>query len=843
MMLSRPRQICRSIPLALFLFWVLADAFSPSDVALGCGPFFPNTLLNVGDRAMLTAPEVSFQAEIERMKLIGPVFSARPATNLALQSLQADLDDLTAALGKAGLPADTREAIMQQHQAERRKIDVSTDSLRPTNAARFSGELPRIVPGLPGEFADYFRGAVAWHQNKLEDPRAAWMRVLERPAAERRYKSTWAAFMLARSWEEENPSRAISYFQQVRTLAKAGFVDSLGLATSSLGFEARLHLRAQRFAEAIDLYLQQASEGDASAINSLRYAASHALERGNPVLRPLASHPRAQRVVTAYVIAGGWRSAPIDIDSSLKEAALLLQEKAAAKSSFLPAPNPAWHTKKEPVLIWLEAVEAAKVKDVDSAEQLALAAYQAGRMEEARRWLARALPTPAMQWLRAKLLLRDGKVEAAGEILARLCHSFPLESGRRGVKNESLTVYLPPPAGSDPTNGSRRPSLADSMYVSDGDFSIIPAAYQMRGELGVFYLARRQYAEALQTLLQSGYWLDAAYVAEDVLTLDELKTSVDRNWPPAMNEDAKLPRHSVDGAPDDERVRAYQNRRDIRYLLARRLVRANQTKEAEGYFPEELLGSYRELRAMLETGENPKLPLEKRAEGYFEAAKITREQGLELVGTEAGPDWQFYSGNFESSLTATDRMSMSSSNLLAASTSELERAQGNAPTPNVRWHYRRTASALAVKGAKIMRSAEMIGLSREEKASALLGSAQAIHAFDGYAAETPGRPGAKGEELLECFPSAILAWKAAQLLPNNQDETARALCMGGSWIKNIDPNAADIFYKALVRRCRKTAMGNEADRLRWFPVLDEQGNMKGKSSPAVEGKEKPEAEH
>jgi hypothetical protein len=58
-------------------------------------------------------------------------------------------------------------------------------------------------------------------------------------------------------------------------------------------------------------------------------------------------------------------------------------------------------------------------------------------------------------------------------------------------------------------------------------------------------------------------------------------------------------------------------------------------------------------------------------------------------------------------------------------------------------------------------------------------------------------------------------------MPNNSDETARVLCLGGCWIKDRDPETADIFYKALVRRCSRTALGAEAERLRWFPRLHE----------------------
>jgi hypothetical protein len=804
----------------LLLFGLLIDFLPPSNVAFGCGPFFPNTLLNQGDQAVLTAPEVNFQNEIKRMRLIGPVFQAKPAKDPASQSLQADLDDLYSALAGSGVPVDQINEIVKQHRAERRKIDVKADdSLRPTNSVRLNGGLPQIVPGLPPEFADYFRGAIAWHQNQLEEARAAWKRVLERPASERKYKATWAAFMLGRGWEEENEARAIAYFRQVRALAKAGCVDSLGLATSSLGFEARLHLRAQRFSEAIDLYLEQAASGEPSAVNSLQWAASHALRRGSTALEPLASHPRAQRVVTAYVIAGGWQSSPIDIDGPLKEALLLLEQKAAARSTLLPPPKAAWHTTKAPVLIWLDAVERAKVKDVASSEQLALAAYQAGQMDIARRWLVRAQSTPAADWLRAKLLLYDGKVDAAAEILAKLCRAFPVETGR--------------------TNPLAQATLASSLYLTDGDFSRISMAHRLHGELGVFTLARRQYTEALQALLQGGYWDDGAYVAENVLTLDELKTFVDLYWP---HQPRAEPSGSDIAAGEDAnpaypwRLAQNQMRESIRYLLARRLMRANRRPEAEAYFPNHLQESYAELRQALDAGENEKLPGETRAENYFEAARITRQLGLELVGTEAGPDWLSYGGNFESTPMVAARMSLSGTNFLGPSITEIKRAEKHVPTPNVRWHYRRTASTLALEGARLLRDAEAAELTRDERVCVLMQAAQAVHARDYYAAETPAASGTQGEALLEQFPSAILAWKAARLLPDNDDQTARVLCTGGSWIKYLDPRAADLFYKALVRRCRKTVIGAEADRLRWFPVLDAQGNLKKKGEPPKDKK-------
>jgi len=56
-------------------------------------------------------------------------------------------------------------------------------------------------------------------------------------------------------------------------------------------------------------------------------------------------------------------------------------------------------------------VEAANVRDVASAEKLALAAYQAGDWEGAQRWIDRARTSPVSQWLQAKLFLRAGKTD------------------------------------------------------------------------------------------------------------------------------------------------------------------------------------------------------------------------------------------------------------------------------------------------------------------------------------------------------------------------------------------------------------------------------------------------
>ena len=54
-------------------------------------------------------------------------------------------------------------------------------------------------------------------------------------------------------------------------------------------------------------------------------------------------------------------------------------------------------------------------------------------------------------------------------------------------------------------------------------------------------LARRDYVQALDALLRSGYWMDAAYVAERFVSVEELKTYVGRTRPSSATEEAQDP--------------------------------------------------------------------------------------------------------------------------------------------------------------------------------------------------------------------------------------------------------------------------------------------------------------
>jgi photosystem II stability/assembly factor-like uncharacterized protein/tetratricopeptide (TPR) repeat protein len=751
------------------------SVYLPAIRLSACGVNFPNNLLNGGDNALLAAPVANFEHEMERMHLATNSFQAFITTNsYARDSADAELADLRAALAQMRTPAPTAEAIINAHQRERAKLQAYEEYMEsgdrvewdgtnyvhvwipaqyppeppattapppvpvpPTVPSRDSTNPPAppdipppppvpppppfpdvgATPGLPEEFADYFAGAIAWENPAMSNSDLActsWERVLVLPPAQRHFKSTWAAFMLGKYWIDKDPRKAIDYFQQTRKFAANGFADSCGLASASFGLEAMAELQRTNFEKAILLYLQQLETGDGSAFNSLEFTVEHALGTNDPVtLEHLAANPITRRVITAYLIS--W------------EPGLYKDGQAAS---------------------WLDAVEAAGVRDVDSAEELALAAYQVGQWDAARRWAGRAPASPVSQWLEAKLLLRAGKIDEAGAMLAKV---FELvESKDDSVSNQ----------------------LEDGLSVKCEDSqNFIDVSNQVLGELGVVHLSERDYVESLDALLRSGFWMDAAYVAERILTVDELKAYIDQNWPEESSTNRGELMSSGDTNQPSEYFNGWWNQdgpaspdetdpaTSIRYLFARRLARLNRNDEARAYFPPRWRPQFDALVNELKSGHDNNLPAGDRAKALFAAATITRTNGMELLGTELEPDWLIYEGVYDGgdAIRTNDN-----TRLLTASADELRRYTQHGVTPEDRFHYR--------------------------------------------------------------FQAADLAVEAAKLMPDNAIETARVLCTAGSWIKSLDPQRADPIYKMVVRRCWKTQIGQQADVMRWFPVLDHSGN-------------------
>ncbi len=710
--------LVRSDPfrLIVWLCWLtgLVGVVCPSGLAA-----FHGDLLNGTDFAVLRPPAAMFEAEVRRLPQPMVNWTYLPATNSpAVQSMNAELSDLRKALRLQGVRDP--EAIVRAHEEQRSDAVAKFDDVRQINPGldtpdseneRVSRKI-RIVEGLPTEFADYFRGWLAFKEGRTNDAIKSFEAVLALPEKDRRFKSVWAAYLLGRAQQDAQPGQAVSSFQLVRALAKQGFSDGIGLAAESIGWEARAHLKAKRYVRAMELYREQFAAGDHNGVVSLKWVAGEVFAEGGRALADAAAHPIARRIVTAWF-----------------------------------TDQPVWSEPEEsggepPIATWLNLIEQVGTNDTALAEQLSLAAYHAGDWVAAKRWVDRSAKAPVGEWIRAKLLLRNGKRDEAAKLLSGLAPLFP--------RDERC----------DDAPASTR--MADSLTTTWAT-----PGKRIQAELAVLRLGQGRYADALDLFLKADSAVDAGYVAERVLGLDELKSFVDRAWPDrVLTEEERQPLGDTADCRDRVRHEALVKedgvRSMIRSLLARRLVRASRGAEARPYVAPDLLGDYDAMMAGLRTGEDESLLKEQRARGWWSAAQIMRTNGIVLVATEVEPDWAAVGGNDEPTPTLSNRFASATLKLFAASEDEVRRARSSATDPEIRFHYR--------------------------------------------------------------YQAAFIAMDAAKLLPDNEELTATILYTAGCWLKNREPKVADLFYKALVRRCGKTELGRAADVKRWFPPLDEDGH-------------------
>jgi hypothetical protein len=708
-----------------------------------CGPFIHDWLLG-SDEALLSAPTTIFHDEVQRLapspRPAAPAGSAEPTEEEApfVTTAKVDQADLAAALDAEGVPADRRQALLDAHarlrEALRAHAAAELEARMNQEMTEENGETPtdkaartphplaglKVPDGLPAEFSDYLRGALAYHQGSFNEARKAWQALLARPADQRRFRSTWAAFMLGKAaLAEKDPEEALRWFERTREIAgQKGMRDSLGLASSSLGWQAQAELDLDRHAAAIRHYADQQRAGEPTAFNSLRFAIRQALRANPEALAAVAKDDRARPFVTAFVLAR-------------TEWAYESPEDRVAEARR-----------------WVEAVEKAGGKSTEGADQLAWLAYRAGDFEVAERWAKRAGDrSPSAKWLRARLLLRSGKLDEAEKLLAEVGHDLPAVS----IDEDE----------------------AFALEFDVGDPVLTPL--RALGEAGAVSVQRRDYGRALEQFLAGGYWRDAAYVAERVLTPEELRSYVDAHWPAEIAEGYDSEAYST-ASPGLRAAPAAETAYKLRHLLARRLARLGRYDEARPYLPAVLQPRLDTLAGGIHNGRDAARPAPARSAALLEAACTARWYGLQLLGTEADPDWFDYSAQYDLGSTLEERERKveivneegdpaAPGKRFAATPDEIERARRNAAKPEKRFHYRYTA--------------------------------------------------------------ADLGWEAAALLPDGSPEKARTLAVAGAWIKDRDPDAASRFFKELVRCCGQTELGREAARRKWLPPVKGCGPEEG----------------
>lgn len=292
--------------------------------------------------------------------------------------------------------------------------------------------------------------------------------------------------------------------------------------------------------------------------------------------------------------------------------------------------------------------------NLDDADRLAAVSYQHGDYANAQAFVQKAPDTGLAWWVRAKLALRDGDKVAAAAAYAKAAQAFP----------------------NDESWGSRR--------TPDWNYESVQPKCRVEGESAILALQRGDYLQAFDQLYrgQSNYWYDAAAVAERVLTVDELKQYVDAQVPapPALSQE------------DRDNYVPLPVAASLRNLLGRRLLREGRFDEAPAYFDNPDLQNKARAYGQLRQDAESKWWPTRRAEAYFHASWMARKWGMELLGYEMAPDYASLGGNY-----SLEPVELNVGPLVAEG--EVQRQQASVAQPDVRYHYRFVATALASQAA------------------------------------------------------------------------------------------------------------------------------------------------
>ena len=395
---------------------------------------------------------------------------------------------------------------------------------------------------------------------------------------------------------------------------------------------------------------------------------------------------------------------------------------------------------------WLEVIKAAKLSRVEDAEYLGWIGYMRGDYADAGRWLKLSSgTTPAALWLKAKLERREGHLAEAAKAMAEAWKTLRDEHAYTGWAGRSrVSDYY---SGGD-----------DFEYVYRGEAPSWSLSQEASGDFAALYLQRADFVQALDIFFKADLWNDAAYVAERVLTTTELKRYVDQ-----------LPAKTVSPTPVMAYTFGWQDKipatGKLRYLLGRRLVREHRYNDATPYLQPPFDQILRRYVDSLRAGENEALTKRDRALALFRAAWIARYDGMEIMGTEMAPDGFTEAGDFPVPDLAAQRVSGKAEQMtyagekkipsvLRATRDETKRVAKSGASPDVRFHYRLIAGALAIK--------------------------------------------------------------AAALLSDNSEELPDVINMAGRWTKEQDEKVADRYFNLLEKRAAQTDIGRAAIARRWF---------------------------
>jgi len=507
---------------------------------------------------------------------------------------------------------------------------------------------------LPESIRLYAGGAIDFHQKQLAKAQQRFEAVLKVPGSDQ-LRATWAAYMLGRiDALNGDPDQAAQEFQLTRQLAIHGAPDPLGLAVASYGEEARLHLNRAKsdllqkdrrpkdcvadcrreLVAAISLYAEQAARDSTSGIDSLR-------EVAKLLLQPIDQ-------VRPYALLNA------TIEDPIVQKLVVAYGQAYFKTEGVDSP-----VSQNGGVCNSGLTDAAA--HLAWPDQTAALAYQSGAYDLAR-ILADRVHSPLASWVKAKLALQRYDLKAAAAFYAEASHGFP---------PTQLTHNL------DDDNRKR-----------------------LVGETGALALARGEYVQSLKYLypVADTYWGDVAYIAERVLTSDELKNFIDAN----------VPAPAIARSQDDQAQQGFiwnaNKAARLRDLLARRLVREQRYADALPYFHSQQDKNFENPKVRedvtayaqaLHTAHHSWLRIN-RARGWYDAAVLARKSGMSMMGYETQPDYFVNSGGL------VGGYGQENPGRSWVTDGELARFDASKPKVELRLHYRFIAANEAIQAADLL---------------------------------------------------------------------------------------------------------------------------------------------
>lgn len=400
---------------------------------------------------------------------------------------------------------------------------------------------------------------------------------------------------------------------------------------------------------------------------------------------------------------------------------------------------------------WLQALAAAGVGPDFAPHRIALLHLQIGDFPSCERILRTLNPRdPLTALIASHCNLRQGGPKAASiRMLTDALLAHP-----PGLRERHATItYLG--AGLDL-------DLTDPQQVAN----------RVGTELAALKLSEGDLSEAMRLFYAHGDISDGAYVAECLLSTDELRRLVDLHGYPDQD------------LPDDEFYLLYdQPHYSPRALLARKLFREDRWDEAARYFPPALAAIARRYGELRRLAAQPGATPRARADAHWCAALIIQRHGRALLFCAYGLD-----------KTQPDRSGKIQPN---TDPSFLEYANG--------WHAYLTSFLPHLRQQEKLDERPQVILKASPEETRRIKAWYAQHIEKPTYSERMPR--------YEVFRLGLLAVKD---LPDNDPAGAIILQTIGNLLKYVDPDAAQPAYRLLVKRFGQTPLGATATKTRWF---------------------------